>query len=164
MHSRNIMHRDLKPENILFRYTDKYQCVIADYGLAEFADSEEYLFVRCGTPGYVAPEVINIKDMKTKYTPACDVFSLGLIFHLLLFGKSLFKGKTYNEILNQNRSCTYDLEAAEYQKVDELSMDLLKKMLKTNPEERITAEQALSHPYFKDDYFDEKKKEQLGNK
>jgi len=55
MHSRNIMHRDLKPENILFRYTDKYECVIADYGLAEFADSEEYLFVRCGTPGYVAP-------------------------------------------------------------------------------------------------------------
>jgi calcium-dependent protein kinase len=96
MHCKNIMHRDLKPENILLRSGESYDCVIADYGLAEFADAEEYLFVRCGTPGYVAPEVINIKDMKAKYAPVCDIFSLGLIFHLLVFGKSLFKGKTYN--------------------------------------------------------------------
>lgn len=124
--------------------------MIADYGLAEFADSDEYLFVRCGTPGYVAPEVINIKDMKTKYAPVCDIFSLGLIFHLLVFGKSLFKGKTYNEILNENRACHFDLNSAEYEKTDELTMDLLRKMLKINPEERITAEQALNHPYFKE--------------
>lgn len=96
MHSKNIMHRDLKPENILLRSKDTYDCVIADFGLAEFADAEEYLFVRCGTPGYVAPEVINIRDMKTKYQPTCDIFSLGLIFHLLLFGRSVFKGKTNN--------------------------------------------------------------------
>jgi calcium-dependent protein kinase len=87
--------------------------------------------------------------MKAKYSPICDIFSLGLIFHLLLFGKSLFKGKTYNEILSENRSCSFDLNSAEYEKVDELAMDLLKKMLKINPEERITAEQALSHPFFK---------------
>lgn len=55
MHSKNIMHRDLKPENILFRNKTEYDCVIADYGLSEFANAEEYLFVRCGTPGYVAP-------------------------------------------------------------------------------------------------------------
>lgn len=54
------------------------------------------MYVRCGTPGYVAPEVINIKDMKIKYESICDIFSLGLIFHLLLTGKSVFKGKTYN--------------------------------------------------------------------
>lgn len=70
--------------------------MIADFGLAEFADAEDYLFVRCGTPGYVAPEVINIRDMKTKYQPICDIFSLGMIFHLLLFGRSVFKGKTNN--------------------------------------------------------------------
>ena len=133
MHSKNIMHRDLKPQNILFRSPDNYECVIADYGLAQFANSEEYLFVRCGTPGYVAPEVINIKDMKTKYTPICDMFSLGLIFHLLLFGKSIFKGKKYNEVLYDNRNCTFDFEGEEYQSVDTLIMDLLKKMRKINP-------------------------------
>lgn len=149
MHSKNIMHRDLKPENILFRSVGSYDCVIADYGLAEFADQEEYLFVRCGTPGYVAPEVINIKDMKTKYTTNCDMFSLGLIFHLLLMGRSIFKGKSFSEVLDENRACDFDLYAAEYDQVDQLAMDLLRKMLKIDPEERITAEQASSHPYFK---------------
>ena len=155
MHSKNIMHRDLKPENILFKDEQNYECVIGDFGLAQFADSEEYLFVRCGTPGYVAPEVINIKDMKTKYTPICDIFSLGIIFHLLVFGKSIFKGKTYNEVLNENRLCFFDLDSAEYENVDDLTMDLLKKMLKINPEERITAEQALNHPFFKEETEDE---------
>ena len=148
MHAKNIMHRDLKPENILFRSKDSYNCVIADYGLAEFSDAEEYLFVRCGTPGYVAPEVINIKDMKAKYSPICDIFSLGLIFHLLLFGRSIFKGKTYNDVLHENRACKFDLDGEEYAKTDRIVLDLLKKMLKKDPEERITAEAALFHPYF----------------
>ena len=100
MHSKGIMHRDLKPENLLFRSEGDWDCVIADFGLAEFSNIETYLFVRCGTPGYVAPEVINIKDMSTKYAPICDLYSLGLIFHILLFGKSAFPGKTYNEVLS----------------------------------------------------------------
>ena len=49
------MHRDLKPENLLYRKEGDFDCVIADFGLAEYADAAEYLFVRCGTPGYVAP-------------------------------------------------------------------------------------------------------------
>lgn len=97
MHSKKAMHRDLKPENLIFRSEDSWgECIIADFGLAEFSDAEEYLFVRCGTPGYVAPEVINIKDMKTKYESICDMFSLGLIFHILLLGVSAFPGRTYN--------------------------------------------------------------------
>lgn len=55
MHAQKIMHRDLKPENLIFRSENSFDCIIADFGLAEFADAEEYLFVRCGTPGYVAP-------------------------------------------------------------------------------------------------------------
>jgi serine/threonine protein kinase len=110
MHAKNIMHRDLKPENILFRKENDYDCVVADYGLAEFANEEKYLFVRCGTPGYVAPEVINIRDMSTKYSPICDMFSLGLIYHSFLLGRSAFKGTTYNEVLSQNRACDFKLE------------------------------------------------------
>jgi calcium-dependent protein kinase len=110
MHSKRIMHRDLKPENLIFRGEGNWECVIADFGLAEFAEAEEYLFVRCGTPGYVAPEVINIKDMKTKYDPICDIFSLGLIFHILLLGVSAFPGKTYNEVLAQNRASNITFE------------------------------------------------------
>lgn len=99
MHSRRIMHRDLKPENILFKVQDKFEVSIADLGLATEADINEYMFVRCGTPGFVAPEVVNIKDLKSTYDPVCDVYSLGLIFHILLIGRSPFNGKTYNEVL-----------------------------------------------------------------
>jgi len=53
------------------------------------------LFVRCGTPGFVAPEIINIRDMSTKSDPISDVFSAGLIFHYLAFGRSIFDGKKY---------------------------------------------------------------------
>lgn len=49
------MHRDLKPENILLRKKDSLDCVIADFGLAQFYDTDMYLFTRCGTPGFVAP-------------------------------------------------------------------------------------------------------------
>ena len=97
------MHRDLKPENILLRRKDTLDCVIADFGLAEFEYTDMYLFTRCGTPGFVAPEVINIKDMKAKYGSICDIFSLGLIFYMLLFNKSLFKSKNYNELVKENR-------------------------------------------------------------
>jgi len=122
--------------------------VIADFGLADFADVEEYLFVRCGTPGYVAPEVINIKDMKTKYDPICDIFSLGLIFHVMLLGVSAFPGKSYNEVLAQNRASNISFEGQEYLALDGQALNLLKRMLKKNPSERITAAEALNHPYF----------------
>ena len=122
--------------------------MIADFGLAEFADADEYLFVRCGTPGYVAPEVINIKDMKTKYEPICDIFSLGLIFHILLLGVSAFPGKTYNEVLAQNRASNISFEGEEYKKLDPDSLNLLVRMLKKSPHDRITAAEALEHPYF----------------
>jgi len=105
MHSQNIMHRDLKPENILLRKDGDYDCVIADFGLAESALNDPYLFVRCGTPGYVAPEVVNLKDLKAKYDPICDLFSVGVIFHILAMRKTPFPGKEYNEVLAQNRAC-----------------------------------------------------------
>lgn len=59
-----------------------------------------FLYCRCGTPGFVAPEVINIKDLNTKYDKVCDIYSLGLVFHLLLTGKPAFSGRSYTTIVN----------------------------------------------------------------
>jgi calcium-dependent protein kinase len=118
MHKKGIMHRDLKPENILLRKDGDYDCVIADFGLAQ-SMNEEFMFVRCGTPGYVAPEVVNLKDLKAKYGTICDLFSVGVIFHLLALRKSPFPGREYDEVLSQNRVCKINFEAAEYQNLPE---------------------------------------------
>lgn len=84
LHENNIMHRDIKPENILFNFNNENkEPVIVDLGLATSEDENEYLYPRCGTPGYVAPEIINIKSHKAKYSHVCDLFSVGIIFHIL---------------------------------------------------------------------------------
>jgi serine/threonine protein kinase len=67
LHAKRIMHRDIKPDNIMFRTEDVTQVVLADFGLATSLDVEEYIFTRCGSPGYVAPEVINLVNLKNKY-------------------------------------------------------------------------------------------------
>lgn len=85
MHKKGIMHRDIKPENILFRKNGNCEedVCIADMGLATLVDEEIYLFNRCGTPGFVAPEILTLKDEKANYSEKCDVFSLGIIYHIL---------------------------------------------------------------------------------
>lgn len=87
LHSKKIMHRDIKLQNILFKKKEKkltsQNLIIVDFGLAQYEDDEKYIYTRCGTPGYVAPEVLRAKDPKSKYTCACDVFSTGILLHLL---------------------------------------------------------------------------------
>jgi calcium-dependent protein kinase len=86
--------------------------------------------------------------MKMKYSPICDIYSLGLIFHILLYGKSAFPGTTYNEVLSQNRAANIDFSKEDYRAVGDDALDLLQMMLKKKPTERVTAEQALTHPFF----------------
>lgn len=91
------MHRDLKLENILFRKPNVYDSlIIADFGLATNADAIPYIYCRCGTPGYVAPEVINERNMKAKHNVVCDIYSIGLIFYIMLTGKPAFPAKSYS--------------------------------------------------------------------
>lgn len=101
MARKNVIHRDLKPDNVIL----SKEPIIIDFGLATVADDPNYLFVRCGTPGYVAPEIINIKDMTTKSHPISDVFSAGCIFYYIIFSKHLFMGKNAQEIIAMNREC-----------------------------------------------------------
>ena len=83
------MHRDLKLENIMVKKDpenpNEILPVIVDLGLAEYYNTEKYLYVRCGTPGYVAPEILKIKssDAVQSYTTKVDVFSLAVVFHIL---------------------------------------------------------------------------------
>ncbi|KAL4485766.1 hypothetical protein ABPG72_012306 [Tetrahymena utriculariae] len=152
IHAKNIMHRDIKPENlILVDKSDEFQIKLADFGLAAFT-SDDLLFKRCGTPGYVAPEILEDK----KYDQKVDVFSSGVILYILLTGCSPFYGKSYNEILSKNKNCqiSYDFNELGV-KVSQEATELLKKMLDVDPKTRITASQALNHRFFTK-YFGER--------
>lgn len=85
MHAQGVMHRDIKPENILFRnsgITENNIC-IADFGLSSFVNVDKFLFNRCGTPGFVAPEIFNYETGAKKYSEICDEFSVGVLFHIM---------------------------------------------------------------------------------
>lgn len=82
--SKGIVHRDIKPSNIMMRFnpkTGEEECVLIDFGLATEEDATPYLLVRCGTPGYMSPEVSNSIDDHSKVTCAADMFSLGCVFY-----------------------------------------------------------------------------------
>lgn len=79
IHDRGIMHRDIKPENLILKDENDFEIKLADFGLAEKLDKKELLFKRCGTPGYVAPEVLEDK----KYDTKCDIYSAGVILYIL---------------------------------------------------------------------------------
>jgi serine/threonine protein kinase len=90
---------------------------IVDFGLATETTVEKYMFPKCGTPGYVAPEVLNLANRSEKYSQQCDLFSCGCIFYKLyhptttsrLTGRSLFPGTQFNEVLKLNKACDIDL-------------------------------------------------------
>ena len=95
IHSKRIMHRDIKPENIMFITSDQsYKIKIVDFGLATQIDEPEFLYTRCGTPGFVGPEIIALKNGQ-RYNEQCDIFSAGVIFYILLRGRNPFMSENY---------------------------------------------------------------------
>ncbi|CAD8056637.1 unnamed protein product [Paramecium sonneborni] len=156
IHSMGIMHRDLKLENILFKEPENYDSVvIADFGLATRVDQKPYLYTKCGTPGFVAPEVINLKDDSFSYGSVCDMYSLGVILYILITGQPVFKGKSYNTIVRRNREAIVDFQKEKLNQVSDTQRCLLIKMLQADPELRITSKQALKHEYFFENYEEE---------
>lgn len=81
LHKYNIMHRDLKPENILIM--QNFLLKIADFGLATYETDQEIMLKWCGSPGFVAPEILSYKIGQPMYNKKCDIFSLGIIFFIL---------------------------------------------------------------------------------
>jgi serine/threonine protein kinase len=141
------MHRDLKPENIMLR-GDSLDPVIVDFGLSTNSDLKEYLFFRCGTPGYVAPEIIQLIQC-SHVEPVCDIFSLGAIFHIMLVKKPLFEGTKYDEVYKNNKEFRFKIDGDSYKHAEPAAVDLLREMLHLVPEKRICSRRALDHSYIK---------------
>lgn len=119
--------------------------MIADFGLADFYSPKgDYMFKRCGTPGYVAPELLQDKI----YDYKVDIFSAGVLMFIMLTGSSPFKAKSYDEIVMKNYHCEIEFQLLNHHPISQEAMNLLKLLLESNPEHRISAEMALQHVWF----------------
>ena len=146
LHNNNIIHRDMKPDNILFQNNKSIDIVIVDLGFATYLDEYDKLFSKCGTPGYIAPEILENKEYGFKV----DIFSAGVIFYMTLTGRMPFSGNTYKEIVAKNVECKPNFNFEEFDiEVSNETLDLLKKMLTKDPEKRISAKDALLHSTFR---------------
>ena len=147
LHSSNIVHRDLKPENIMLLQkpqNDNYHIKLIDFGTAKEFKPGKKMCKFIGTSYYIAPEVL-----KERYDEKCDVWSCGIILYILLCGYPPFNGNTNVEIFHaiQNQNPTFTGE--EWEDITSEAKDLIKLMLKKNPNERWSAEQCLKHKWFK---------------
>lgn len=146
-----IIHRDLKFENIICKEPGKLKDIrlqIVDFGLATPCEIEEYIYKKCGTPGFVAPEILKANaEENTRLTPKCDVFSAGVIFYTLITGVSPFQSNNVNEIIHKNQNPDIDFKHTNLRK-NRVLRHLIKKLLEADPEKRLFASQALKHPFF----------------
>jgi len=142
LHSKNIAHRDLKPENLLCSGSGANEIVkIADFGLSKLFSGDEELTTSCGTPGYVAPEVL----MSESYDKSVDMWGIGIITYILLAGYPPFYGDNDTQLFEKIMNADYDFDDECWDDVSELAKDFIRHLLVKNPDERFTAEQALEH-------------------
>ncbi|TMW68026.1 hypothetical protein Poli38472_007698 [Pythium oligandrum] len=143
IHSRGIVHRDLKPENILLKTSAPgAELMIADFGFARSMRGEKR-WTACGTPGYVAPEVVRGEA----YGSEVDCWSLGVILFILLCGYPPFGGENHAAIFEKVVSAKYKFSSPEWDDVSESAMDLVRKLLTVDRSKRLTAAGVLRHPW-----------------
>ncbi|CAD8206366.1 unnamed protein product [Paramecium pentaurelia] len=151
IHQFNIAHRDLKPENLLLKsYENNHEIILADFGLAAQLQDENILFKRCGTPGFVAPEILEYTDGQQFYDEKCDVFSAGIILYLLITGGQPFTGKDQKAILKANKDCIIDFDDSLFKSAPIQMQDLIRSMLLKKSQDRLSSSECLRHPYFKE--------------
>uniref|UniRef100_A0A8D3AJL2 calcium/calmodulin-dependent protein kinase n=1 Tax=Scophthalmus maximus TaxID=52904 RepID=A0A8D3AJL2_SCOMX len=144
-HVNGIVHRDLKPENLLLASKLKGAAVkLADFGLAiEVQGDQQAWFGFAGTPGYLSPEVLR----KDPYGKPVDMWACGVILYILLVGYPPFWDEDQHRLYQQIKAGAYDFPSPEWDTVTPEAKDLINKMLTINPSKRITATEALKHPW-----------------
>ncbi|XP_068749876.1 phosphorylase b kinase gamma catalytic chain, skeletal muscle/heart isoform-like isoform X1 [Montipora capricornis] len=149
MHDNGVVHRDLKPENILL--DENYRIKISDFGFAVQLKHGETLRELCGTPGYLSPEVLQCSMFTDApgYGKEVDMWACGVIMYTLLVGCPPFWHRRQVVMLRSIMEGKYHFHSPEWDDISLAAKDLISKLLVVQPKLRLTAEQALEHPWFK---------------
>ncbi|KAI8646090.1 kinase-like domain-containing protein [Parasitella parasitica] len=141
LHSQDIVHRDIKPENLLFKTpAENAELLITDFGLSKLLKNHnQVLTTACGTPGYVAPEVLK----GTGHGKPVDIWSVGVIMYTLLSGFTPFYGEDQNELFDSIMKGKYDFDDENWEDISDEAKNLINKLLTFDPNKRITAEEAV---------------------
>jgi len=140
MHDNGIVHRDIKPQNIFLESkSDNAAIKIGDFGFAKRVHTPKSLAQKCGTPSYVAPEILK----NVPYDQSCDMWSAGVVLYVLLCGYTPFAEEKQDKMFNRIKTGDYNFDSKEWADVSGEAKDLIRGLLCTNPDQRLTAEQAL---------------------
>jgi len=144
LHGKGIAHRDLKPENLLVKSLENdTEVKIADFGLSKIIDQEKMMQTACGTPGYVAPEVL----LAEGYGPEVDMWSIGVITYILLCGFPPFYSESVPEVFEQIMKAEYDYPAEYWDEISDEAKDFIDHLLVVDVKKRLNAKQALQHKW-----------------
>eukprot|EP00007_Cunea_sp_BSH-02190019_P005895 CAMPEP_0174243722 /NCGR_PEP_ID=MMETSP0417-20130205/32598_1 /TAXON_ID=242541 /ORGANISM="Mayorella sp, Strain BSH-02190019" /LENGTH=787 /DNA_ID=CAMNT_0015323291 /DNA_START=166 /DNA_END=2526 /DNA_ORIENTATION=+ len=143
LHDIDIVHRDIKPENILLKEKDKLDLKLADFGLSKIFDNVVQLQTACGSPGYVAPEILQ----EEPYGKPVDMWSVGVIAYILLSGYPPFASDNISKLFQMIMAADYSMPAEQWDQVSGSAKDFVKRLLMLDPAKRLTAKQALLHPF-----------------
>eukprot|EP00696_Hemimastix_kukwesjijk_P008426 gnl/Hemi2/20635_TR6844_c0_g1_i1.p1 gnl/Hemi2/20635_TR6844_c0_g1~~gnl/Hemi2/20635_TR6844_c0_g1_i1.p1 ORF type:complete len:414 (-),score=25.99 gnl/Hemi2/20635_TR6844_c0_g1_i1:94-1335(-) len=146
LHQKGIVHRDLKPENLLFSSpAEDAEIKIADFGLAKALPQDDISRTSCGTPNYIAPEVLRAEIQG--YSMTCDIWSLGVILYILLCGFPPFNDDNLEDLFDQILHARFSFPSPYWDTISDSAKDLIRHMLVVDPLHRFTAEQCLEHPW-----------------
>lgn len=140
-----IAHRDLKPENLLYVSKEPGSLLkISDFGLARFMGSNEVMMTQCGTPGYVAPEIIEGKG----YNEAIDYWSVGVILYIMLCGFPPFYDEDNDKLFDMIKQAKFTFPSPYWDNISNEAKDLISKLLVIDPKKRLDGPGLLKHPFF----------------
>jgi calcium/calmodulin-dependent protein kinase I len=142
LHHNNIAHRDLKPENLLLRGHDDTDVMLSDFGLSKIT-GQSMMETACGTPYYVAPEVLSASG----YDKEVDLWSVGVITYLLLCGFPPFYGESLPEVFEQIMKAEFDFPDPYWTEISGEAKDFIQKLLIADSKKRLTAASALQHSW-----------------
>ena len=155
-HKMNIIHRDINPENIMITNREKNGCLqvkLIDFGTAKIFEKGQQENKYVGSSYYMAPEIL-----KRKYDEKCDLWSIGVVLYILLTGRPPFDGNDDDEILENVKKGVYDRWAYPFPLLSPHAKDLISRLLQYDPKKRLSAEEAIEHPWFKTAEFTKKDK------